>query len=172
MIGFKALNTRDTHTLGFHVLQNGVPVAVLSNHKWHVPNQNDPQRWTLYRLSDFAVLAEPEELMTVEGAQIYFSQMEIAEKKPEFRMELDTAYGFKLYYSDKSFGLTRNVEEAKRISELASIGFFEEHKDQHFVVDIPGDWIKTISLVNVETKETVRVTMPNSNSRKEPLYKN
>lgn len=91
MIGFKALNTRDTYTLSFHVVQNGVPVAVLSNHKWHVPNQNDPQRWTLYRLSDFAVLAEPEELMTVEDAKIYFSQMEIAEKTPEFRMELDTA---------------------------------------------------------------------------------
>lgn len=165
---FKQLNTQKTNTISFHVFDyEGTCVAVLSNHKYGAPNQANPQRWTLYRMKDHAVLSDSPELMTIDQALKFFESFDIKMPLATYRIVAKTAFGFTLYQGRMSRSLQGHevdVVQPMRFNEASRK--LEELADNRPMTTLPGDWVEELHLVNSETNEVVRILKPQESKPK------
>lgn len=159
---FKQLNTQKTNTISFQVFDyEGRSVAVLSNHKYGASNQSNPQRWTLYRMKDHAVLSDSPELMTIDQALKFFESFDIKMPLTTYRIVAKTAYGFTLYQGriSRSFqGHEIDAVQPMRFNEASRK--LEELADNRPMTTLPGDWVEELHLVNTETGEVARILKP------------
>lgn len=155
MYEFAKLNSQKTFVGSYHVLKDGVPIAVLSNHKGSGQSHSDadskPQTWVLYRLSDNMTLMDNRLFPTFKAMQEHVQTLDIQELQPKYRLTFKTAYGLSLHYCDGRYGLVQDEGRALAMSVDQCIALFDT-AEKHYRplgVSIPGDWFVEVTVANI-----------------------
>lgn len=155
MYEFAKLNSQKTFVSSYHVLKDGAPVAILSNHRGSGQSHSDAdkkqQRWVLYRLSDHMALFDNRIFPSTKDALDYVQTLVIQDLQPKYRLTFKTAYGLSLHFSDSRYGLIQDESRALAMSRDQCLAMFEQAEDHYrpLGVSIPGDWFVEVNVTNI-----------------------
>ena len=155
MYEFAKLNSQKTFVSSYHVLKDGVPVAILSNHRGSGQSHSDadkkPQTWVLYRLSDHMALFDNRVFPSTQDALDYVQTLVIQDLQPKYRLTFKTAYGLSLHFSDSRYGLVQDENRALAMSRDQCLEMFEKAEDHYrpLGISIPGDWFTEVTVTNI-----------------------
>lgn len=161
MYEFIQLKSDRAITTSFHVVQNGKPVAVLSDCLGTPSRVSDIHSWALFRLADGSEVPGFDKAMTLEQAKLATCAINI---EPEVAystcyLMVDTAYGFTLFFSvafNKDDELVTEPDECTTMSLEDGLSLLKnENRLLKLRPLISGDWLVKAELVAFENGQTI-----------------